>query len=452
MRKGKANGLTRTEVVPSARRLIGSLRDIGYDLPVAVADLVDNSIAAEATVVRIDMRFAGKDSSIRISDNGIGMSERMLVEALRFGTRRSYGLHDLGKFGLGLKVASLSQCRRVTVASRSSSSGRIQLARWDLDHIEMTDRWEIIRPGSKDCSDVTAPIHLGRGTVVLWESLDRVLRYKAREGRWAHEEFRRLEREVEGHLGMVFHRFINRDARRRARLVLYMNDRLIAPWDPFARQEPNTMVLTQQRLALIEGRGAHHIVVRPFVLPPEARFSTPQAHSNAGGPHRWNKQQGFYFYRNDRMIQAGGWSRLRTSDEHTKLARISIDFPPSSDDIFELNVSKTQVRIPRRLRPELGTIASTVARLAKEVYRGSSDGTISFDFATARAQAVGELVRMVVSAVEAILMEELGPQSIQRLNVAKRILEMERRFIDDTRQLSSGGGSTARVPEAALRA
>jgi hypothetical protein len=137
------------------------------------------------------------------------------------------------------------------------------------------------------------------------------------------------------------------------------------------------------------------------------------------------------------MIQAGGWSRLRTSDEHTKLARISIDFPPSSDDIFELNVSKTQVRIPRHLRPELGTIASTVARLAKEVYRGSS---------------VGELVRMVVSAVEAILMEELGPQSIQRLNVAKRLLEMERRFIDDTRQLASGGGNTARVPEAALRA
>ena len=151
------------------------------------------------------------------------------------------------------------------------------------------------------------------------------------------------------------------------------------------------------------------------------------------------------------MIQAGGWSRMRTSDEHTKLARISIDFPPSSDDIFELNVSKTQVRIPRSLRPELGTIASTVARLAKEVYRGNSDGTLAFDFAVARAEAVGELVRMVVSAVEAILIEELGPQSIQRLNITKRISEMEHRFIEDTAQLASGGNSV-RIPEAALRA
>src|SRR2546423_14605039 len=121
------------------------------------------------------------------------------------------------------------------------------------------------------------------------------------------------------------------------------------------------------------------------------------------------------------MIQAGGWNRLRTSDEHTKLARISIDFPASADHIFELNVSKTQVRIPRYLRAELGTIASTVARLAKEVYRGSSDGSLAFDGVAAREEAVRQLVRMIMSGVDAILMEELGPQSIQRLNLSKRL-------------------------------
>jgi hypothetical protein len=438
MRHQKLSERSRTELVPSARRLIGSLRDIGYDLPVAVADLVDNSIAADATMVRIDMRFAGQQSWIRISDNGVGMQEGMLLEALRFGTRRSYGERDLGKFGLGLKAASLSQCRRLTVASRSRATGPIRLARWDLDHIEATDRWEIIRLGARDCAEAASPLRDGQGTVVLWERLDRVLRYKAREGRWALDEFGRLQQEVEEHLAMVFHRFLAAESRHRARLAIQVNGRSLGPWDPFVRNERNTIVLSQQKLALIEAAGAHHIVVRPFVLPPEARFSSPGAHGSAGGPHRWNRQQGFYFYRNDRMIQAGGWSRLRTSDEHTKLARISIDFPASSDHIFELNVSKTQVRIPRSLRAELGTIASAVARLAKEVYRGSSDGSVAFDSVAARGQAVSQLVRMIMSGVDAILMEELGPQSIQRLNLSRRLLEMEKALVDDMARIAEG--------------
>src|SRR5215472_7661585 len=110
----------RQELVPSAKRLISSLRDIGYDLPSAVADLIDNSIAAGATVVHVDTEFSGAKSWIRIADNGSGMTERQLTEAMRFGTRREYSRRDLGKFGLGLKSASLSQCRCLTVATRAS--------------------------------------------------------------------------------------------------------------------------------------------------------------------------------------------------------------------------------------------------------------------------------------------------------------------------------------------
>ncbi len=435
-----------TEVLPSARRLIGSLRDIGYDLPVAIADLVDNSIAAGATVLRLDTCFEGSDSWIRLSDNGSGMTEGELMEALRFGSRRYYGSSDLGKFGLGLKVASLSQCRRLTVASRSTLRGRTRLGQWDLDHIESTDRWEVVRPRGRDCILATLPLRGTTGTVVLWEKLDRIVRFKAQAGRRALTEFGRLENELEQHLAMVFHRFLAREASRRRPLTIVINDRRVQPWDPFARHETDTQALGEQRLALNDDSSTPRVSVRPYVLPSEAQFSTPTAHRIAAGPRLWNRQQGFYFYRNDRLIQAGGWNRLRTSDEHTKLARISIDFSASADDFFELNVSKTQVRVPHGLRAELATISSAVARVAQDSYRGSSNGSQGVDLAAARIQAIREIVGIVIADVQALVSDELGPDSAVGSKLARQIAGLERKLVKDvisaTQSQSSANGAT----------
>jgi hypothetical protein len=416
------------DVLPSANRLIGSLRDIGYDLPVAIAELVDNSITAGAQTIQIDTTFAGADSWIRLTDDGLGMSEKTLIEAMRFGTRRAYTVNDLGKFGLGLKAASLSQCRRLTVATRTSIGGPTKVARWDLDHIEATDRWEVIRLRSRDCQLATIPLRNGRGTVVLWERLDRILRFKSHDGQRALNELTRLASEIEQHLAMVFHRFLAREARRRLPLKIVMNGRSIDSWDPFARQESDTQVLREQRLALVNGQTAR-IAVRPYVLPSEAHFSSPMAHRVAAGPGRWNRQQGFYFYRNDRMIQGGGWNRLRTSDEHTKLARISVDFLASEDQLFELNVSKTQVRVPNGLRPELATIASSVARVAQDVYRGNSDGSQVSNSVNARLEAVRELVSMVIGAIRATLNEEFDARSDNGIKISKLISKLERNLV-----------------------
>src|SRR5690349_16193592 len=102
-------GRTWYDVSPSAARLTGSLRDIGYEFTTAVADIVDNSVAAAATRVEILIEHNGADSTVFIADDGAGMSPQILLEALRFGTRRSYGQGELGRYGLGLKTASLSQ-------------------------------------------------------------------------------------------------------------------------------------------------------------------------------------------------------------------------------------------------------------------------------------------------------------------------------------------------------
>jgi DNA mismatch repair enzyme (predicted ATPase) len=133
------------EVIPSAKRLINSLRSLGYEFPTAVAELIDNSIEADATEVVIKVEFDGENSWVMIADNGRGMSADTLKEAMRFGSAKVYNETSLGKFGLGLKTASFSQCKHWLVATRSNPlDNEIISYKWYLDHVNRTDRWEIL--------------------------------------------------------------------------------------------------------------------------------------------------------------------------------------------------------------------------------------------------------------------------------------------------------------------
>jgi hypothetical protein len=358
-------------MIPSARRLMASLRDIGYDAPAAVADLVDNSIDADARNIDLTLEAGGSDSWIRVADDGTGMSGRRLEEAMRYGSSRAYGEEDLGAFGLGMKTASLSQCRRLTVATRRSPQGRIEIRRWDLDHVARCDEWELQRLTPRESgSRLLAPLQGTSGTVILWERLDRVLEYARPEGHAAMSRFSGLTAEIREHLQMVFHRFLSGELRRgRPRIAITVNGEWIEGWDPFARAEKATHELPRQLLPLRHNGRLHRVGVRPFVLPNQVQFSSPEAHALAAGPKRWNRQQGLYVYRRDRLIQSGGWNRLRTTDEHSKLARIAVNIPPGADSAFRINVSKMSVTLPAELRPALKTLASGVVARAQDAYR-----------------------------------------------------------------------------------
>lgn len=360
------------EVLPSPKRLTEVLRDVGYDFVSAVADIVDNSIAANASRIDVEMHWDGPDSWVRIADNGTGMDGTTVNEALRFGSERSYRPDDLGKFGLGLKTASLSQCRRLCVASRIAPKvARIEARRFDLDRIISTDSWEIevLSKGDRP-TELVEPLQHGTGTVVLWTQLDRVLGTKVPRGERAHGRFLKLTEQLEQHLAMVFHRFIEGDVPgRRRKLTITVAGNRISPWNPFAIDEPKTQNLPLKEFDLNVNGVQGIVTFDPYVLPAQKAFSSEAAFERMSGPNRWNHQQGFYIYRANRMIQSGGWSRMRAADEHNKLARVALDFFPELDPAFGINIAKMRVHLPSELQERLRPPIQDLIKVANKAYR-----------------------------------------------------------------------------------
>jgi hypothetical protein len=358
------------EVIPSAKRLIKSLRDLGYTFSSAISDLIDNSIQAGSTGIYIDIEMKGVNSFIRIADNGYGMTLSQLEEAMRYGSDNDYSLdNNLGKFGLGLKTASFSQCRRFSVATRSMSDRQkiIHSFAWDLAHIEKTNKWEILELDNK-IRDFVVQNYLkdNTGTVVLWQYLDRVIEATDDDNK-ADKIILKLHRELEEHLSMVFHRFLAGEVPD-SKIKIYLNDVEIIPWDPFVRNEKKTQELPSKKIPVeIDGIKCT-VSLQPYILPNQDDFSSKGAFDKASGPNKWNNQQGFYIYRSNRLIQSGGWSRLRAADEHTKLARIALDFTPHLDDAFKINVAKMKVQIPQQIKDQVDAFVKPVVKHAREIY------------------------------------------------------------------------------------
>lgn len=379
---------------PGAKRLMESLRNMGYDCSTAIADLVDNSIAADASEIYIDI-IPRQDSrqdmipaqehhpaSIVIADNGRGMSKEQLHEAMRFGTLQEYSSRDLGKYGLGMKTASLSQCRVLTVSSKAKSAEGIRprrhCMRWDIDHVYKTNNWNLLVPEDNEFESwenkaLNHDIASNNGTVVLWANLEESLALLSSQDIRKRERFlAHLIEEVSSHLRMVFHRFMQGAVTGHRKLNIYVCGDLLTPWDPFCREEdtrePDILRLQFVAVDLSGSQVEETLTVSPFILPREDEFSSQAAWKDASGPKNWNQQQGFYFYRNNRLLQAGGWSRIRTIDEHIKLLRVAIDFPGELDHAFSINITKMRASLPAEIRERVSAQVSAWAKIARSRY------------------------------------------------------------------------------------
>jgi Histidine kinase-, DNA gyrase B-, and HSP90-like ATPase len=359
-------------ITPSAARLTDSLRDIGYEFPAAVADIVDNSVMAGATQIDVQIEFAGEDSHVSIADDGEGMTSNGLIEALRYGSRRSYGRSDLGRYGLGLKTASLSQCRSVSVVSRRRATGKaVAIRTLDLDLIAEWDEWLVVEPRSDDVIKAAEErLSSDPGTIVIWRKLDRVLPEKRPDGGWARRRLESMATKTAEHLGIVFHRYLEGTVG--PGLVITVNGQKVQPWNPFAPNEPARNELPLQRFELSVGDVLGAVSLQRFVLPPRDEFSSHEEFERYSGPLNWNRQQGIYIYRADRLVQWGGWNGIRGIDEHTKLARASLDFDTDLDSVFNINVAKIRVTLPPQIRQMLERPINELCSFADDRYRKES--------------------------------------------------------------------------------
>lgn len=349
---------------PDPAALVESLRAFGYTPEAAVADLVDNSITAKSRNIWVDFEWNGASSRIAIGDDGAGMTEKALVQAMRPGStspRDRRAADDLGRFGLGLKTASFSQCRELTVITKTARGG-LHVRRWELDEVVATHEWRLLRGAGDDCADLLTKLDgTPHGTVVVWQQLDRIVGDADVDDEGSHRHFLELARSIKAHLAMTFHRFLSQ----RTGMTLGVNDVAVPLWDPFLAGNPARQALAIERLPVEAGT----VLVQPVVLPHRSKLSTADFEL-AGGERGWNSLQGFFVYRNKRLLVAGDWLGLGfQKEEHYKLARIQVDITNAMDADWQIDVRKSMARPPGALRGELRRIAKVTRGRAVEVYR-----------------------------------------------------------------------------------
>lgn len=346
-----------TSAEPEASSMIETFRAIGYSIQAAVADIIDNSISAGAKNVWVDFEWKGSSTWLSITDDGIGMNNDELIQAMRPGSRNpneERNSKDLGRFGLGLKTASFSQSRKLSVISRPAEQDAAYWT-WDLDFVSQGGKWELIKyipSGFEDRLD-----RMDSGTSVIWSDLDRLVKNLREEDKSSLDKFLYVMEQVKNHLAMVFHRFIEAN-----RVKIFFQQRLVEAWNPYLFDNPATQKFPDEPVQ------NNLVKIRGFVLPHKSKLDEDEFRK-AAGPGGWNEQQGFYIYRNERLLLAGEWLGMFRKEEHYKLARIMVDLPNSLDADWQIDIKKSVARPPIALRDQLKAYANKVRSQAVEVYR-----------------------------------------------------------------------------------
>lgn len=345
---------------PYAPTLIESTRAIGYSLEAAVADIIDNSIAANAK--KVDIYFFPIDAAyIAILDNGRGMNEKEIDLAMQYGSKspiEQRDKKDLGRFGLGLKTASLSQCRCLTVISKQDNN--IEGRRWDIDHVSEMGDWSLIILDDNEMNQLPQIDELKKyesGTLVIWQKLDRL---KAGEINFELSLGRKIDR-VREHLSLVYHRYLAGESGI-TKLKLSINGEKIRAIDPFLTEK--SVQAMDDEILVIKG---NKILVRPYILPHISKLSSEEI-KMLGGKDGLRKQQGFYVYRNKRLLVWGTWFRMMRQGDLSKLARIRVDIPNTLDDLWTLDIKKSSALPPAEVRKNLEIIINQIAERSKRTW------------------------------------------------------------------------------------
>ena len=343
------------ESIPSANILLSSLRSVGYTPETAIADIVDNSLSAYASIVNIELDWIKQ--RIIISDNGEGMTQSDLLKSMSIGSSdplESRSIHDLGRFGMGMKTASFSLGKKLTVLTKCNS--HLNNACWDLDYVRENDKWLILSESNSSpfISDLSNKLsEYDNGTVICISSIDKLI---AADTDQEKKKFYKMIENVKNHLSLVFHRFMES-----GKVSIRVNNERLTPWNPFIPKNNARQELEPED---IMGK----VFIRPYVLPHKTKFSNDDEVKKAGGYKGWLKHQGFYVYRNERLIIYGTWFDLFKKDMPFNLARIQLDINSDSDFDWQIDIKKSKAVPPAYAYPTIRSIAENAVNQSVKVY------------------------------------------------------------------------------------
>ena len=363
---------------PDAERIVEGLRDTGYNFNTALADIIDNSIAAKADKVDINIDFnPHKELTIYVADNGIGMNEDGLKNAMRYGAKRRDDPSSLGKFGLGLKTGSTAFCRCLSVVSRGTNDSTVRKAQWDLDYIAQHNEWLLkMLPVSEDELDLLDQTANGKsGTLVIWEKVDRLLKTYANTGS-ANNALKRIIDALCFHISMVYHRFLDEKDSRARNLIITVNGKRIYAWDPFCTKHPMTEKLACEDIEVELPNGVvSSFQLNAYLLPRREDFSTVKERTEA---KLGNDMQGFYVYRENRLIHSGEWLGMFSKEPHFSLLRVEFSFDHTLDEVFNVDIKKSRILLNEEIFMYIrDSIMPAPRRAAEERYRKGTAKTVA---------------------------------------------------------------------------
>lgn len=348
---------------PNATPVIQALRSIGYNVQTAIADIVDNSIDAKAQLIHIEFEYDSGDGYIRIEDNGIGMTDIELQQAMTIGSkdpRKKRSKNELGRFGMGLKTASFSMGKRLCIITKKS--GVISERCWDLDYVSEKNEWLLFNTIPSEIRSKIGKINGNSGTVVFVDRLDRFCGFGTHKVLKRDSFYSKIKR-IHKYLEMVFHIMLEK------KLIITINDNKLHPWNPFLLGNSKLIEGEEQTIKI----NKKLVKITPYVLPHPSKFNQVE-YRYAAGIKGWRDQQGFYIYREDRMVSFGDWFNMFPKDVLSELVRIKIEFSNESDDDWKIDVKKSSISIPDEVRDDLYSIAKYYRQVSQEImlYRTKS--------------------------------------------------------------------------------
>jgi len=369
-KKDRANMLDVKEIQPDPERVIISLRDTGYKFETAVEDIIDNSIAAGADIIKIDKTLEMDGSkAIYIADNGCGMNDELIEEAMKYGScddpRR---VINLGKFGLGLKTASTAFCKRLSVVSRCNSDDNFIKATWDLDHVAEVNKWEVFfdEPESEEIERIFDIAPDGIGTLVIWEKIDRLLKeYAEPGGTWAQRAFNEEMDKLSEHAGMVYHKFIDNVNEDIPNIEIFIDGEKVDPWNPFFPDISDQALDTELEFEFSDG-SIEQIPLRAYILPRRQDIDDDDLRRKT---KITTDNQGIYVYRENRLIHGPDWLGYWKQEPHVSLLRVEFLFGEELDDQFQIDIKKSQIIPPDKLKEQIMEALTPARREAENRYR-----------------------------------------------------------------------------------